>query len=141
MITAHWYDSPRKTQNGFTLLEVLVAVSILAITAVTLLASQRQNLASFEALSSELLLGQLAAQKLHEQSTHQQSVMPGKGGFGPHYPGYRWVLRKRSLVREGTTELDTLGSYLSMVEITVFAPDEITQFSLQQIICNDAALE
>ncbi|THB77309.1 MAG: prepilin-type N-terminal cleavage/methylation domain-containing protein [Desulfobulbaceae bacterium] len=128
--------------KAFTLLEVLVAVSILAIAAVTLLASQRQNLAGFESVRSEFLLAHLAEQKLSELRGNPQSLETEEAGdFGPNYAGYRYLVKKVSFTRVGLEELDTIRDYVSMLEITIFAPGDKTRLKLQHAVFNEAALE
>jgi type II secretion system protein I len=85
--------------RGFTLLEVMVAMSILAMFLVPLLGGVISGLSSIERTQNLQLARQLALNKLDEV---QMTVLPEMelqrdGDFGPEHPEYKWqvTFRKR----------------------------------------------
>lgn len=81
----------KKNDLGFTLLEVVVALAILAI-ALTALLSLRNRDIALEAHARHLVTAtSLAKQKLEELSrVVQANRLESSGNFGEQYPGYVW---------------------------------------------------
>lgn len=99
----------RKT-GGFTLLEVMIAMAILAIALVVVFQSQSQSI-SMASESRFLTTASLLAQsKMAEmEAANPGELGSGSGDFGDDYPGYSW----RATV-EGT-QMDTIKK----IDITV----------------------
>lgn len=79
--------------GGFTLLEVMIALAILAITLVTLYQSQSQSISMatdsrFLTTASLLAQGRMA----EVDAVDPRGVVSGNGDFGDDYPGYTWRL-------------------------------------------------
>ncbi|MHB8770221.1 MAG: type IV pilus modification PilV family protein [Syntrophales bacterium] len=76
---------------GFTLLEVMIAMAILAITLVTVYQSQSQSI-SMAANSRFLTTASLLAQGRLAQidAADPRTVVSGNGDFGDDFPGYTW---------------------------------------------------
>jgi type II secretion system protein I len=77
--------------GGFTLLEVMIAMAILAITLVTLYQSQSQSI-SMASDSRFLTTASLLAQsRMAEIDTADPRLaVSANGDFGEEYPGYTW---------------------------------------------------
>jgi general secretion pathway protein I len=95
---------------GFTLLEVMIAMAILAVALVVVFQSQSQSI-SMASESRFLTTASLLAQS---KMTEMEAAVPGNlvsgsGDFGDDYPGYSW----RSTV-EGT-HMDTIKK----IDVTV----------------------
>lgn len=107
------------TQGGFTFLEVMVAVAILAIAFVTLIGSQSQSVSVAGESRFKVTAALLAQQKLAElESMDFDELTGGSDDFGDEYAGYQW--------RAEVTELggDALGiekgdDLLKAVDLTV----------------------
>lgn len=89
--------------SGFTLLEVMVAMAILAIGLTVLYSSQSRSLfvadiSDFTATSS--LLGAMQMAEILQSSDQSRSA---SGDFGERYPGYIW--RFQTDQAEGAAEL------------------------------------
>ena len=86
-----WRSVTRR--GGFTLLEVMIAMAILAITLVAIYQSQSQSV-SMAADSRLLTTASLLAQgRMAEiDAVDPRSVVSGNGDFGEDYPGYTWQL-------------------------------------------------
>lgn len=85
--------SPRNKQ-GFTLLEVMVALAILAITLTSIYRLQAQTLVLSARARFYAQAPMLAQAKLAEmQRQGIQDSGDGSGDFGEDYPGYSWTVR------------------------------------------------
>ncbi|MFZ5797924.1 MAG: type IV pilus modification PilV family protein [Desulfobulbaceae bacterium] len=90
-------------QNGFTFLEVMVAVAILAIAFVTLIGSQSQSVSVAGDSRFRVMSALLAQQKLAElEAVDFEEVIGGEGDFGDDYPGYTWQAEVRDLGEDDT---------------------------------------
>lgn len=93
----------RTTGSGFTLLEVVVAMAILALALVSVMQVVSQGINHTSAARSRALAMELAEQKLAELQMNKQLAVGEDGGeFGEPYQRYRW----QSQVSE--TEVDGL---------------------------------
>ena len=79
--------------RGFTLLEVMIAMAILAITLVALYQSQSQSI-SMASDSRFLTTASLLAQSRMAEfdAVDPRGVVSANGDFGDDYPGYTWRL-------------------------------------------------
>lgn len=92
----------RKT-GGFTLLEVMIAMAILAIALVVVFQSQSQSIS----MASESRFITTASLLAQSKMAEMEAVAPGNlgsesGDFGDDYPGYSW----RATV--DSTQMDTI---------------------------------
>lgn len=77
--------------RGFTLLEVMIAMAILAIALVTVYQSQSQSISmagSSRFLTTASLLAQGRMAEIDAADPRQ--VADGNGDFGEEFPGYQW---------------------------------------------------
>ncbi|MFW6080554.1 MAG: type IV pilus modification PilV family protein [Desulfosalsimonas sp.] len=80
-----------KPQNGFTLLEVLVALSIIAIALVSVIRLQSQTIGMCEAVKFYSLAPSLAQAKITDAIMDPEDYRGGASGvFGNDHPGYSW---------------------------------------------------
>jgi type II secretion system protein I len=89
--------------GGFTLLEVMIAMAILAITLVAVYQSQSQSISmagSSRFLTTASLLAQSRMVEL--DAADPREVTAGNGDFGEDFPDYQWR------VEIGDTEIDVL---------------------------------
>ncbi|MHB8908382.1 MAG: type IV pilus modification PilV family protein [Syntrophales bacterium] len=79
--------------GGFTLLEVMIAMAILAITLVTVYQSQSQSISmasSSRFLTTASLLAQ--ARMAEIDAADPRGLVAANGNFGEEFPGYTWQL-------------------------------------------------
>jgi general secretion pathway protein I len=119
----------RVQNTGFTLLEIVVAVSIIAIVFISIFRLHTETL-SLSSLSRFYALAPILAQSKLSESA--QDIEKGygseSGGFGEAFPGYEW----RIAVEDVESEL--LGSVaedLKRVEVTITARDVKNVYQLQ----------
>lgn len=77
-------------QAAFTLLEVLIALAILAIGYSALLGSQARSLASATEAKFNTQAPLLADSKLAELKSNWDQAAGGEGDFGDDFPGFTW---------------------------------------------------
>jgi general secretion pathway protein I len=101
------------SRQGFTLLEVMIAMAILAIVLVTVFHSQSQSIAMANESRAMTTLALLAQSRMAEVEG-QQNLSTGQknGKFGDDFPDYSWTASITQLQGPGS-------SYLRKIEITV----------------------
>ena len=100
----------RRPTNGFTLMEVMIAMAILAIALVTIFQSQSQSI-SMTGNSRFLTTASLLAQgKLAEiEIMNMRDVRTDSGDFGDGFPDYTWRVEVK----------DTEFEMVKKIELTV----------------------
>ncbi|MHB8790961.1 MAG: type IV pilus modification PilV family protein [Desulfobulbaceae bacterium] len=115
-------DTGTRTKNGqrgFTFLEVMVAVAILAIAFVTLIGSQSQSVSVAGESRFRVMAALLAQQKLAElESMDFEDVSGGEGDFGEEYPSYGWRAEVMDL-GEDDTGIKEGDDLLKAVDLTI----------------------
>lgn len=79
-------------QAGFTLLEVMIAVAILAITLTVIYGSQSQSLSLAAEAKFNTRAAFLLQQKLAELESGSIELRNDEGDYGDDYPGFRWKI-------------------------------------------------
>lgn len=95
-----------RRRHAFTLLEVLVALALLAIGLVGVMESVSQSLRQTKANADRAEAGTLAQQRLTEL-TLTTDLAPGtdEGEFGDEHPGFRWRSSVESTEHDGLYRL------------------------------------
>ena len=112
-----WKPSDKKKNKGFTLLEVMIAFSIIAIVITTIwglhsktiylnLNTQFDTQAPFLA---EVRVSQILSKKMEADQTEE-------GDFGEDFPGYVW---KSSVSKVESETLGTLAEKVKKIEVSV----------------------
>jgi len=105
------------TNKGFTLLEVMVAVAIIAIALTTLLGSQSQSVSFANSAKFETMAALLAQSKMSEITMQEAgAITSDSGDFGDDYPGYRWEVNVNDTAIAG---IDNISDYLKQLDLTV----------------------
>ena len=106
-----------KSDRGFTLLEVMVAVAIIAIALTTLLGSQSQSVSFANSAKFETMAALLAQSKMSEITAQGADSLSGSSGdFGDDYPGFTWEATVSDISIEG---MSNISDYLKQVDLTV----------------------
>ena len=120
----------RKAGFGFTLLEVMVSLAIIAIALMAVLGSQSQgsSLASESKFNTTAVL--LAQSKMAEMETRSMSDMgSGSGDFGEDFPEYVWEVSVQNLALE---DLSMVSERLKQIDVRVsLKNDPQRRFSLR----------
>ena len=103
--------------KGFTLLEVMIAVALIAIALTTLLGSQSQSVFFANSAKFETMAALLAQSKMSEITIQAaDSLSSDSGDFGEDYPGYGWEATVSDVTIEG---LGAISDYLKQIDLAV----------------------
>ncbi|MCI5130403.1 MAG: type II secretion system protein [Candidatus Electrothrix sp. EH2] len=130
-----FFPLPKRLQTGFTLLEVMVAVAIIAMTFVSLLGSQSQSISIADISRFETNAAMLAREKLTElQLDGFDELSSGSGQFADEFADYTWQTEVRELNEDATGIADTEGM-LRLVTLEVRrGEDEYQVFRVRSVI-------
>jgi len=119
----HPVSSVRHTASGFTLLEVMIAMAIMAIVLVSVYRMHSQTLTMNAAARFYTLAPMLAQSKLAQLETASSEIIVGDSGdFGDKFPGYTWRIATDEVSSEALGEI---GADLKRIDMTVsFNNDE-----------------
>ena len=119
---AAWNLQP---DSGFTLLEIMVAVSIIAIVLVSVYKMQAQTISMNHAARFDATAPLLARQKLAEVEIENPGEQTDDSGdFGDEFPGYRWNV----VIEDIDSELlENIAENLKQININIsLNTDEFT---------------
>ena len=103
--------------SGFTLLEVMVALAIMAIVLVSVYRMHSQTLAMNAAARFYTQAPLLAQSKLAELEANSATMFAGDSGdFGEDFPGYSWTVATEDVSSEALGEI---GKDLKRIDVTV----------------------
>ncbi len=113
---------PRLNIGGFTLLEVMVALAVLAIALISIYRLQGQTMMMSGSARFYSMAPKLAQARLAEiERKPFNDISDGSGDFGTDYPGYAWALSIEDL----PTELITSEKHhLVRISVTVSQNEE-----------------
>ena len=105
------------SNKGFSLLEVMIAVALIAIALTALLGSQSQSVSFANSAKFETMAALLAQSKMSEIAMQEADELSGDSGdFGDDYPGYAWEATVSDISIEG---VDNISDYLKQIDLTV----------------------
>ena len=108
--------SKNASNTGFTLLEVMIAVALIAIALTALLGSQAQSVSFANSAKFETMAALLAQSKMSEIVMEADAFSSDSGNFGEDYPGYAWEATVSDISMEG---IDDISDYLKQIDLTV----------------------
>ncbi|WP_155321177.1 type IV pilus modification PilV family protein [Desulfosarcina ovata] len=115
-------------QNGFTLMEVMVALAVVAIALTAVYRMHSQTLFMDQRGRFDTVATLLARQKLAEIDTQDLADLTiDEGDFGDDYPGYRWQMESETVVSDLILEG---GPTLKRITLTVDYGDGETTFAI-----------
>ncbi len=106
-------------KRAFTLLEVMIAVSIMAIALVALFGSQSRSLSHATEAHFNMVAPMLAAGKLAEINSGNAAMANDDGDFGEEFPGYSWKIETENASFDSPEALTKLVKPLQKIELTV----------------------
>lgn len=108
-----------RPQAGFTLLEVMVSVTIISIALVTLIGSQSQSVSIAIISRFDTTASLLAQQKMTELALAGfEELRSTEGDFGEDFSGYRWQVEVRDL-GEDDTGIEGAPDMLRSVDLVI----------------------
>ena len=126
----HIGGSFRCNASGFTLLEVMVAMAIMAIVLVSVYRMHSQTLTMNTAARFYTQAPMLAQSKLAQLEADSSGIITGDSGdFGEKFPGYTWSISTDEVSSEALGEM---AADLKRIDITVsLNNDESINLTLQ----------
>ena len=119
-----------RAAHGFTLIEVLVAMAVIAIALVALLGSQARSIGRAGETAFLQLAPLLAANKLAEVEGGLVAAVDGTGDFAPERPEYRWRMRVGGPPAGTSERLRTLTAFVRRVEVVVSREGNSSSYAL-----------
>ena len=119
---------------GFTLLEVMVAMAILAIALTGLLGSQSQSLYAADEANFSMVSTFLAQEKMTELLAQDDYLTDYSGDFGEQHPGYFW---RAEVVQSDFSEIETLEGteyLLARIDLVVHTENERRSFTISRYV-------
>ncbi|MEN8199414.1 MAG: type II secretion system protein [Thermodesulfobacteriota bacterium] len=116
--------------NGFTLLEVVIAMAILAIALTSLFGSQSASVALATETRFNVQAPLLARMQLSRLQA-EENVSDDSGDFGEEFPGFQWQLRVEDLASIDSELLETLDGKLQHLILVVSFGQELFSYELE----------
>jgi general secretion pathway protein I len=123
-------DPGEKVQSGFTLLEVMIAISILAIAFAAIFGSQSRSLSAATETLFNTHAPLLGSMKLAELESGLISTGESGGDFGEDFPGYEWEMTVEEAGLYGIDALADLETPLKKVTLTISWSETTFRYSL-----------
>ncbi|MGD9947571.1 MAG: prepilin-type N-terminal cleavage/methylation domain-containing protein [Desulfobulbus sp.] len=123
--------------SGFTLLEVMIAVAIIAIAVVTLLGAQSQSVSIASSAKFDTMASMLAQWKMSDLLLQDfTEITDDEGNFGEDYPQFSWKLTVTEL-SESETGITGTTDQVKALDIAVHSnQDSSAEFSLRTFVYN-----
>lgn len=104
--------------RGFTLLEVMVAMAVIAIALTALLGSHSQSVSLAAEAKFNTTVALLAQQKMTElELAGFGDLNYDAGDFGENFPGYRWEVR---IGNPNLPGYEDFGKYIRQIDLILF---------------------
>lgn len=119
-----------RNNNAFTLLEVMIAVSILSISLVALFGSQSRSLSMATEAHFNNIAPMLASLKLAEVQSRIIPLESDAGDFEEDFSNFSWTLDVSDAALDSFETLDNLQPPLQQVSLTVSWKDTKYSYSI-----------
>jgi len=111
-------DLAKRNGEGFTLLEVMVALSVIAIVLVSLLVSQSHSISLQDEAKFNTTAALLAQKKISEiEAKKGDDLMSDSGDFGDDFPNYFWEIKIQDVSFPGAEEFT---KYLRQIDLNIY---------------------
>ena len=120
----------RHASQGFTLLEVMVAVSIMAIALVAVFGSQSQSISLASEAKFSTTAAFLAQSKMAEiEAGLGEGLASDSGDFGDDFPGYFWELEVSDVA---SGDVGDISEHLKQIDLAIsWGEDSPYQYRLR----------
>ena len=119
-----------KAEDGFTLLEVMVAIALIAIALMAVLGSQSQSVSLAGEARFNTTAALLAQSKMAEiESQAPEDLTADSGDFDEDFPGYTWKLAVSNVIIDRP---ENVSDHLKQVDLTIsWGEDEQFLYALR----------
>jgi general secretion pathway protein I len=119
-----------KEDGGFTLLEVMVALALIAIALTAVLGSQSQSVSLAGEARFNTTAALLAQSKMAEiELQDPEDLTADSGDFGEDFPGYTWQSSVSNVMFD---RADNVSDHLKQVDLTIsWGEEELFQYALR----------
>jgi general secretion pathway protein I len=124
----------RASRSGFTLLEVMVALAILAIAITTLIGSQNQSIMAAAESDFSFQSSLLARQKMAEIIAAEDEPFNDSGDFGENYPNMFWKLEVNEVDFSDYELLEGTDEYLRRLDLLIHTGNETRTFLISRLV-------
>ena len=126
---ARSYTFRRKHQNGFTLMEVMVALSVVAIALLAVYRMHSQTLFMNQRGRFDTMATMLAREKIAAiDAGGLADLTSDSGDFGSEFPGYTWRIESETV---GSDLIKDDGPLLKRINLTISLNDDEAVFTLR----------
>ncbi len=105
--------------KAFTLLEVMIAIAIMAIALTSIFGSQSQSLSLALEAKFNTTASFLAQEKLAEYEAGLIDFTSNEGDFGEDFPGFSWKATAQDAMVDNFSDLEALDPPVQRVDLTV----------------------
>ena len=125
-----WNLKSNKFTRGFTLLEVMIAVAVIAISLVTILGLQSRSLSLAAEARFYTTASLLAQEKMAEMTvTDLKELRSDTGDFGDEFQGYAWRFTVENVAFQG---LEAMKGRIKQLDLEVtFGEEDMYQYALR----------
>ncbi len=116
--------------RGFTLLEVMIAIAIIAIAFTSLFGSQSHSLSLAAEAKFNSTASFLAQEKLAEYESGITGFIDDDGDFGEEFPGFKWKVEVLDADIGDLAALDSLEQPVQRLDITISWEDDMFSSTL-----------
>lgn len=124
----------KRKSRGFTLLEVMVAISILAIALTVLLGNQSQSLQLAEESRFAFTASLLMKEKLADFQLSGEQLYNSEGDFGDEHPGYNWSVEVDTPDFEDYPALIGVEQFIQQVDLRIFTDNERRTLTIRSLV-------
>jgi general secretion pathway protein I len=122
--------SALKDMRGFTLLEVMIAIAIIAIAFTSLFGSQSHSLSLAAEAKFNSTASFLAQEKLAEYESGVTGFIDDDGDFGDDFPGFKWKVEVSDADIGDLAAMDNLEQPVQRLDITISWEDDMFSSTL-----------
>jgi general secretion pathway protein I len=115
---------------GFTLLEVMIAMAILAIGLTSLFGSQSSSVALATETRFNIQAPLLAKLQLSTIQSSTEGIFADNGDFGDEFPGFQWELTVEEASFQDSELLEQLEDKMQHLMLTVTWGEELFSYQL-----------
>ncbi|HID02863.1 MAG TPA: prepilin-type N-terminal cleavage/methylation domain-containing protein [Desulfobacterales bacterium] len=115
---------------GFTLLEVMIAMAILAIGLTSLFGSQTSSVALATETRFNVQAPLLARLQLSTLQSSEEGIFADNGDFGDEYPGFKWELLVEDADFQDSELLQQLNESMQHLTLTVTWGEDLYSYQL-----------